>query len=45
MDSHGIKNVTGHFRFQERVMTKGIHVVNIAAMYDSIIIHGSVFFE
>ena len=36
MDSYGIKNMGGHFRFQELVMTKGIHIV-IAAMYDSII--------
>ena len=28
MDSYGIKNVGGHFRFQELVMTKGIHIVN-----------------
>ena len=27
MDSYGIKTVGGHFRFQELVMTKGIHIV------------------
>ena len=45
MDSYGIKNVGGHFLFQERVMTKGKLILSIAAMYDSIIICGSVFFQ
>ena len=33
MVDHGIKNVGGHFRFQELVMTKGIHIVNSCHVY------------